>query len=318
MSKSSRSVIGITLGDPFGIGPEVIAKALSAPRVKNKSDFLVIGDFNLFRSFRKERFPYEFFDLKNVPSNKIQFGKPTTLGAQASLDYLDTAISLLKTKQIHALVTAPVCKESICSLGVRFQGHTEYLAQAFHTRKFGMMFVSEELKTILVTRHIPLKSVSQELTQRNIFETIELVDASLKKYFRIRKPRVAVCGLNPHAGEGGVLGDEEVLKIIPAMRRARQQGIQVFGPLPGDTAFIPQQRKLYDAFVAMYHDQGLIMIKGLYFDSVVNFTCGLPFIRTSPAHGTAFDIAGKNVADPTSMIHAIKLAQRLSALRSDQ
>lgn len=288
MSKSSRKTIGITLGDPCGIGPQVTAKALKMlPRLR--ANIVMIGDQKGF-----------------IP------GKPNPASARASLDYLNRAVELLKGNKISALVTAPVSKESISALGVSFEGHTEFLARAFKVKNFGMMFVTRPLKTILVTRHIPLNQVSEAINPRNIFETIQLISLSLRNQFRIKNPRIAVCGLNPHAGEGGMIGEEERTKIVPAIKRARKAGIDAFGPLAADTLFCGPVIRGYDAAVAMYHDQGLIAIKSLYFSKVVNLTVGLPFVRTSPAHGTAFDIAGKNKADPSSMLEAIKLAARLS------
>jgi 4-hydroxythreonine-4-phosphate dehydrogenase len=195
---------------------------------------------------------------------------------------------------------------------MQFPGHTEYLARAFDAKRVGMMFVSNRLKTIIVTRHIPLRRVHLNVTTKNVFDTICLAEKALKQHFRIRRPKLAVCGLNPHAGEKGEIGDEEITQIIPAIRKAKQKNIIVTGPLPADTLFAPERSNKYDAIIAMYHDQGLIPIKTLYFSELVNLTVGLPFIRTSPAHGTAFDIAGKNKADPSSMAAAIKLAAELS------
>ncbi len=316
MSKSSRKTIGITLGDPCGIGPEVTAKALAKILPRLPVDILVIGDQKVFLKYfggNARRPRLYFLDLKNVSSKYFTPGKFNPTGARASLDYLNKAVELLKGKRIAALVTAPVSKESISALGVSFVGHTEFLARAFRRKHFGMMFVTEALKTILVTRHIPLNQVSEAINPRNIFETIQLIFSSLRDQFQIKKPRIAVCGLNPHAGEGGTIGREEKTKIIPAIERAKRAGIDVFGPLAADTLFCEPMVRGYDAAVAMYHDQGLIAIKSLYFSKVVNLTVGLPFIRTSPAHGTAFDIAGKKRADPSSMREAIKLAVQLSS-----
>ena len=290
MSRSNKRIIGITAGDPAGIGPEVTAKALKALPRRSHTEYCAIGG--------------------NDPG--VIPGRPNQKSARASLQAVDHAVQLLKTKKIHALVTAPLSKEGICSLGVDFVGHTEYLADAFHCKKFAMMFVSPKLKTMIVTRHLPLKAVPKAINPRNIFEAIELMDQTLKNHFKIRRPVIAVCGLNPHAGEGGKLGTEEITVIIPTIQNARKKGINVIGPLAADTLFSPDLPHKYDAVVAMYHDQGLIPVKTLYFSHVVNLTVGLPFIRTSPAHGTAFDIAGKNKANPASMIEAIKLAVQLA------
>lgn len=312
MSKSNRKTIGVTLGDPCGIGPEIVAKSLDRISSQIKADFLIIGDQEVYRYYAKVKKNNDFLDLKNVSRRDFTIGRPNRRGARASLEYLNKARDLLKKRQINSLVTAPVCKETIAALGVSFHGHTEYLAEAFGVKGFGMMFVTDALKTILVTRHIPLNQVSAAINPQNIFETIKLLFSALRHQFKIKKPRIAVCGLNPHAGEGGTIGREEKIKIIPAIQRAKNAGINVFGPLSADTLFCEPMIRGYDAAVAMYHDQGLIAIKSLYFSKVVNLTIGLPFIRTSPAHGTAFDIAGKNRADPSSMMEAIKLAVQLS------
>ena len=252
-----------------------------------------------------------FLDIENA-FPKIKIGTPTQDSARLSLLFLDKAIELLKHNDISALVTAPVCKEAINGLGVSFRGHTEYLAEAFHIKRYDMMFVTPKLKTIIVTRHIPIDQVSKALSIKKILDTIELTDQVLRKDFRIKSPRIGVCGLNPHAGEGGLMGKEEATKIIPAIKKARQKGINVTGPLSGDTAFYARKAEGFDTIIAMYHDQGLIPVKTLAFNQAVNLTIGLPFIRTSPAHGTAFDIAGKNKADASSMREAIQLASVLS------
>lgn len=289
MLRSNKRVIGITTGDPAGIGPEITAKAIrSLPRL-----------------------PGAELHVINEKAFGIVPGRSSKKSAQAALNALHEAIQLLKLKKINALVTAPLSKESICTLGIDFVGHTEYLADAFKCKKFAMMFVSPKLKTMIVTRHLPLKAVPKAINSKNILEAIELMDGALKKHFKIPRPVIAVCGLNPHAGEGGRLGTEEIKIIIPTIQTARKNGINVIGPLAADTLFSPDLPHKYDAVVAMYHDQGLIPVKTLDFSRVVNLTIGLPFIRTSPAHGTAFDIAGKNKANPASMIEAIKLAAQL-------
>jgi len=210
-------------------------------------------------------------------------------------------------------VTAPVCKETICRFKPFFQGHTEFLSNAFGIKNVGMMFVAKNLRTILVTRHIPLGKVSKAINTQLVYETVSLANTTLKNQFRIKRPVIAVCGVNPHAGEGGTIGKEEINAVIPAIVKAKHNRINVQGPFAADTLFSPDISKRYDAVVAMYHDQGLIPVKTLYFTELVNLTVGLPFIRTSPAHGTAFDIAGKNRSNSSSMCEAIKLAVRLSS-----
>lgn len=307
-----KPVVGITLGDPAGIGPEVVAKSLAKPSIRRLAHFKVIGDYGIFRSHASRCYRNcDFIDLVSSPSRKIKIGRPNPQAARASLVYLQKAVELLKTGEINALVTAPVSKEAITALGKHFHGHTEFLAQAFHIKNFEMMFVSQSLRTIVVTRHIPLQRVSQTITTAKISNTIQLANKSLKEHFKIKRPRIAVCGLNPHAGEGGSMGREEITKIIPSIHRARKNGIHVEGPFPADTLFSPPICSGYDLIIAMYHDQGLIPVKALYFSKLVNLTIGLPFIRTSPAHGTAFNIAGKNKADPSSMSEAIQLACHL-------
>lgn len=313
MSRSRNNPVGITLGDPAGIGAEVAAKALAKFSVRRAARFTIIGDECLFRKY----FPIRhknctFFDAGCLGTGDFKTGRPSRLTGKASLTYLQTAIDLVKRRQLSALVTAPVCKEAIGETIPSFHGHTEFLAGAFHVKDIGMMFVSGPLRVLLVTRHIPLDQVSKTINTEVVFQAIRLTDTALKKYFRLKKPLIGVCGLNPHAGEGGTLGREEIRHIIPAINRARAQGIRVQGPFPADTIFYPRNSKRFDALLAMYHDQGLIPAKTLYFRKLVNLTVGLPFVRTSPAHGTAFDIAGKNKADASSMIEAVKLAAQLA------
>lgn len=309
-SKSNSRVIGITVGDPGGIGPEVTAKALSRATIRRLARFVVIGDeevCDLPRGGNIDRYL-----VKGTGSAGARVGRISAANGRAALKYLDAAVSLLKTKRIDGLVTAPVSKEAIMKTDRTFIGHTEYLADAFDSPQVGMMFVSGPLRTIIVTRHIPLKDVPQAVTADAVLAALRLTDRALKKHFRLRRPRIAVCGLNPHAGENGKIGKEEQSVIIPALTRARRAGIAVEGPYAADTLFIPARLRDYDCVVAMYHDQGLIPVKTLAFDSVVNLTVGLPFVRTSPAHGTAFNIAGKNTADPASMVAAIRLACELT------
>ncbi len=313
MSRSSNKAIGITLGDPSGIGPEVVVKAIRNSQIRRLPKIVIVGDGKVLRRY-SAALPANCFllDLQNVDHGKWRVGQPQRLSAKASLEYLDKAVLLIKSKQIGSLVTAPVCKETIQLLGMPFVGHTEYLARQFGVKQFGMMFVSSRLRTMLVTRHIPLAQVSRSINSSNIFACIRLAHDALKNFFKIRQPIIAVCGLNPHSGEGGMIGQEEITKILPAIRKARKKGIRILGPLAGDTAFTPKVAQEYDLIVAMYHDQGLIAPKSLDWSGLVNLTVGLPFIRTSPAHGTAFNIAGKNQADPRSMIEAIKLAAKFS------
>lgn len=311
--KKQGLTIGITMGDPAGIGAEIIAKALNKSEICSLANFLIIGDGRTFQRYQKT-LPARtaFLDLKNVPSRRQTTGPINRACGKAAIEYLDVAISLLKAKKISALVTAPLCKEAVQLADPHFKGHTEYLAQAFGVKEFDMMFVLDDLKIVIATRHIPLKDVAQEISRKLILKTISLTARSLKQYFRIARPKIAVCGLNPHAGEGGHIGKEELMIIGPAIKRIRSKFPRVCGPFAADTLFYTENASRYDAIIAMYHDQGLTPIKTTDFYKLVNFTIGLPVIRTSPAHGTAFDIAGKNKADPSSMCESIKLAARLA------
>jgi 4-hydroxythreonine-4-phosphate dehydrogenase len=313
-AKAPHNRIGITLGDPAGIGPEVIAKCLASRVLQKKADFTLIGDELIFaKYFPKRPSSCNFLDLCILKQN-IKPGQPNRETAQAALAYLKKSVELIQQNQIDALVTGPLSKEAISTvLNQNFQGHTEFLADAFGVKNFDMMFVSGKLRTVVVTRHIPLSQVSNALSTDKILQTIQLTQTSLKNHFKIAKPKIAVCGLNPHAGEGGKMGREEIEKITPAIQLAQKENVLVKGPFPADTIFCPKLMKNFDAIVAMYHDQGIIPVKTLAFNTLVNMTIGLPFIRTSPAHGTAFNIAGKNIADPSSMQAAIQLAVELSS-----
>ena len=310
--KSNNNHIGITLGDPSGIGPEVVARALAKPSIRKLGSFKLIGNYNVYRKYCS--FDYancSFIDIKNISSGSWQLGKPNAWSAHAALSALTKAVDLLKKKEITSLVTAPVCKESINGINRNFRGHTEFLADAFGVKNAGMLFVAGKMRAIIVTRHIPLHKVSTAINTSNIYDTIALTHRTLNSIFKIKKPAIAVCGLNPHAGEGGTIGKEEITKIIPAIKKCNRNKMNVRGPFAADTLFSPGIADRFDAIVAMYHDQGLTPVKSLYFTKLVNLTIGLPFIRTSPAHGTAFNIAGKNKANPSSMCEAIKLAARL-------
>jgi 4-hydroxythreonine-4-phosphate dehydrogenase len=312
-SSNKKKCIGITLGDPSGIGPEVVARALAGPAIRGLGPFKLIGDYAVYRRYCSSDYRNcSFIDVKSIKPNQWRLGKPNNAGARASFNALHTAVELLKRKEISGLVTAPVCKEAISRIAPSFQGHTEFLAEAFGVKNVGMMFVADKLRTVVVTRHIPLHKVSKAVNTANVYDTIRLTHFALENIFRIRKPVIAVCGLNPHAGEGGTIGREEITKIIPAIKKANRHQMNVQGPFAADTLFSPEAARPFDAVVAMYHDQGLIPVKTLCFTKLVNLTIGLPFIRTSPAHGTAFNIAGRSKADPSSMCEAIKLAIRLS------
>jgi len=295
MSRSNEKVVIITMGDPEGIGPEVIRKALGTKSLLAQGRFIVVGDKKLLGRVHP---------LVGVVDLRYK-----TAG-EGSLKFLDKAIDLIKKGAANALVTAPLSKEAVNRYHKNFTGHTDYLAKAFGIKNFDMMFIAPQVRLTIVSRHVPLKDVPKLITQKSVFNSIALMDRTLKGRFKIREPKIAILGLNPHAGEGGLLGLEEIKFILPAIRQANAQGIKATGPLPADTFFA--FHKPYDGIIAMYHDQGLVPVKALYMKELVNFTAGLPFVRTSPSHGTAFDIAGKNKADPSSMLSALKLACQLA------
>jgi len=281
--------IVITLGDPAGIGPEVIDLALASPDIPSGFDIQVLGD-------RSAGTP----------------GKPDARSAAAALAALDEAVEQLKSGAADAVVTGPVSKEGLQALGFAFPGQTEYFADAFGVADYGMLLTGATLSVGLATIHEPLASVPMLLTEARIIR-IGLLTADFLRRRGIRHPRIAVAGLNPHAGENGAFGDEEIRIIRPAIDRLNDAGVGIFtGPAVPDAVFREAAHGHFDAVVAMYHDQGLIPLKLLDFDSAVNVTLGLPKPRTSPDHGTAFSIAGKNLASPSSMIAAIRLACELA------
>jgi len=306
--------IGITLGDPLGIGPEVIQKALQADSLPQDVEFVIYGDEKIFSDLWREgaRGAPRRVALTQGPQGRTW--TPAECG-HASLSYLGRAVEEARAGKIEALVTAPICKAHLQKAGYPYPGHTEFLASATKAPKVVMMMASEALKVSLVTIHVPLKEVPRLLTREKIRETVKITVDSLKTYWGLKNPRIAVCGLNPHAGEEGILGREEIDLIAPALRDLREEGTPVDGPAVPDAVFHQAHEGAYDAVVCMYHDQGLIPFKMLHFRDGVNVTLGLPIIRTSPDHGVAFDIAGKGIADPSSMIAAIELAVQMAKIK---
>jgi len=313
-----KPTVLITMGDPSGVGPEVIVKALASPRVRRLANFFVIGDsFALRAAARNLKTNPSFYliDLKNVLPKKFKFGRINASYGRASMEYLKKALRVLKRSRHVGLVTAPISKEAINKAGFHYGGHTEFLAKATKTSKFAMTLIGEPLRITLLTRHLPLKKVPARLKQKNILDSIELTHSFLKRYLNKRYPKIAVASLNPHGGEGGVLGDEEKRIIAPSIAKAKRKYKNICGPVAPDAVFYDAYKGRVDAVICMYHDQGLIPLKMIARDTGVNVTLGLPFVRTSPDHGTAFDIAGKGAADPSSMIEAIKMAVRLIKAR---
>lgn len=309
--KSRRIRIGLTLGDPSGIGPAIILKALE--RLRGQADFTVIASARVLNKSNPAVFKklnVRIADLDNVSKKNFKFGETRGEYGKASIEYLDIALELLKLKEIDCLVTGPISKEAINLAGFKYSGHTEYLSKKTNTPFVAMLLLNQSLKFSLVTRHIALKDVAKSLTKQDIFKNILLANKGLKELFGIKKPRIVVCGLNPHASDNGVMGDEEKRIITPVLEELKKhESIDLTGPVSSDVAVSKMAKSEYDCVIAMYHDQALIPLKLSGAESGVNFTLGLPFIRTSPLHGTAFDLAGNfHLADPSSLIAAIKSA----------
>ncbi len=326
-----RNRIGITMGDPSGIGPEVILKALTSQRVGDEADFIIIGSERVLRKFsenlglgvkihtlhlgssfsdmvRSVTEGVNVLDLDNISDWDISSRQPLSEFGRASVEYIQEGIHLAMDRGIDALVTAPVNKESIKLPGFQFTGHTELLKEMTSTKRVVMMMVGGKLRVAFVTTHLAVRDISGSINQESVFSTLKITDAGLKRFFHLERPRIAVCGLNPHCGDGGRFGSEESETIVPAIQQARESGIDCRGPLSADMIFNRAIGGDFDVVVVHYHDQGTIPIKLCAFDSGVNITLGIPFIRTSPTHGTAYDIAGKGVANPGSMIEAINTA----------
>lgn len=327
--------IAVTVGDPAGIGPDIILMAWHRRNEERLSPFLVIGcaktlatraiQLGLSVPITTIETPGEasrHFSTSlplvplELPGEAVP-GKPDAQSATMTIEAIDRAVAWTLSGDTAAIVTAPINKSILVQAGFSHPGHTEYLAYLCKAKSGAalrpvMMIAAPGLKVVPVTIHMPLNEVSSALTRSLIVETIEITATSMRDRFRIAKPRIAVTGLNPHAGESGLIGREEIETIIPAIETLKANGIDVVGPLPADGAFQSRSRPLYDVFVAMYHDQALIPVKTLAFDAAVNVTLGLPIIRTSPDHGTAYDLAGTGNANPESFLASLKLADELS------
>lgn len=323
--------LGISIGDINGIGLEVIIKTLMPEQMLESCIPILYGSSKVV-SYHKNivNSDFQFHSVRTVhqinPTKinivncwqdnvNITLGKATEEGGQYALQSLDSAVKDLKSGHIDALVTAPINKEAMKMAGFGFAGHTEFLAYRLESNGSLMFMVNDELRIGLVTNHLPLEQVVPQLTKERIIEKIKIMHASLKQDFGIERPTIAVLGLNPHAGDNGVIGEEELQIIRPAIVECKKEGMLVNGPVAADGFFGSQQYKKYDAILAMYHDQGLIPFKLLSFGQGINFTAGLPGIRTSPDHGTGFEIAGKNMADPSSFRRAVFLAVDLARNR---
>ena len=325
LSNKTLIKVGITLGDLNGVGPEIIVKALHDNRILTDIIPVVYGSNKVISHYKKQLNLHEFnyascksaaeinpkkVNIINVWQDEVQIepGTANADGGKYALLSLEAATKDLAEGKIDVLVTAPFSKENVAKAGFNFPGHTEYLAEMSGAKEALMLLVSGNLRVALVTTHIPIKEISSQLQKDLILSKIEAFEQSLKKDFGLIRPRIAVFGLNPHAGENGKIGEEEQLTIIPAIQAAKQKGVLAFGPYPADGFFGSPLRQQFDGVLAMYHDQGLAAFKALCFNDGVNFTAGLPIVRTSPDHGTAFDIAGKMLADEQSLRSAIFLA----------
>ncbi|HEU6447980.1 MAG TPA: 4-hydroxythreonine-4-phosphate dehydrogenase PdxA [Verrucomicrobiae bacterium] len=337
--KAARPVLGLTMGDPAGIGPEICLAAIREPSIRKSCTPVLFGDAGVLqlvgqkisrhrrKSFGKSLLRIlsasEFQKLSRVDepvivdcaaldANKIRPGKISAACGRAGYIYIERAISAALAEKIHGVVTAPIHKEALHLAGVKFPGHTEIFTALTKTKRSCMMLYSDKLTVSMVTTHIGFVEVPKKISSQRILDVIELTARAMQRILR-RKPKLAICGLNPHAGENGLFGNREEEKFVaPAVAQAKQKGISIVGPLPPDAAFTANQRRNFDAIVTLYHDQGHIPFKMLAFDTGVNTTLGLPIVRTSVDHGTAFDIAWQGKADTTSLFSAIRVAADLA------
>lgn len=334
-AKKQRPIIGISIGDINGIGVEVTLKALADARVFKSFTPLIYGHGKVLSIYRKlmnlEDFNFnQIRTLDEIQHRKVNVinvmeespevipGVETIEAGKLALEALKSAINDLKEGKIQALVTAPLNKNNLNSEDLHFVGHTEFITQAVGAKDSLMMMVDDALRVGLVTGHLPLSKVPQSITKERVQQKATLFLKSLQEDFGINKPKIAILGLNPHAGEEGLLGEEEEKVIKPAIRELKDKNNYVFGPYPADGFFGMMHQQKFDGVLAMYHDQGLIPFKSIAFSSGVNYTAGLPVIRTSPDHGTAYSIAGKNMADEGSMRAALHLASDIIQLRQSE
>lgn len=321
------------MGDPAGIGPEIIAKVIDSGELYPLCRPVVIGDTGVMKKLIEEMRlsvsirsiaslrdadpaagKLDVLDLKMVNLASHKWGTPDISSGKAVVAYIKKAVEVTVSSEADAIVTAPINKEMMNAAGYHYAGHTELLADLTNTKEYGMMFVGGGLRLILTTIHLALKDVPRHITTATVLKTLRLAHKAMQ-YFGMENPRIGVAALNPHAGEGRLFGSEEWDEILPAVIKAREEGIHASDPIPADTLFYKARNNYYDVVVAMYHDQGLAPLKMIAFGNAVNVTVGLPIIRTSVDHGTAYDIAGKGCADPASLLEAVKLAAKMTAYR---
>jgi 4-hydroxythreonine-4-phosphate dehydrogenase len=317
--------LAVSLGDPAGVGPELIVEAWARREAEGLPPFVVVGGSGTLGEAARTRGIHAWYSSveRVVPvvgetSAGYHPGRPEETGSRLALESLRVATRLVLEGKASGLVTGPIAKAELAKVGFAFPGQTEFVADACGAAAEDavMMLAGPTLRTVPLTVHIPLADVPARLTTELIVNKARIVDAALRRDFGIAAPRLAVCGLNPHAGEAGRMGREEIEIIKPALAALRAEGIDATGPHPADTLFAPHKRASYDVALAMYHDQALVPLKTLDFDHGVNVTLGLPIVRTSPDHGTAFDIAGKGIADPSAMIAAIRMAGEIAERRA--
>ena len=314
--------IALSPGDPAGIGPEICLKSLQ--EINNPKDFELIGDIDFYRKLSKDLNLNLSFEetlhtknsilVKNIKlDSEVISGSPNVANSKYTLDVLLTGSLGAINKEYAALVTGPINKKIINDYGFEFSGHTEFLADISQTKNVVMLLANSKVKVALLTTHIPLNKVSESISTKKIIETIKILNENLKRLWKIKNPKICVLGLNPHAGEGGFMGSEEIEIIEPAINALLSEKIRVEGPISADTAFIKEKTSKYDAYLAMFHDQGLPVLKSMGFGDSVNITLGLPFTRISVDHGTAYELAGKNKADPSSFKRSMELALEFSS-----
>jgi 4-hydroxythreonine-4-phosphate dehydrogenase len=329
MMRNKKPIIAVTMGDPAGIGPEIAVKALLEPEIKNICKPILIGDLSILQKISQQlkleinfkilnspkesaggQGVIEVIDLKNVDLGSFKIGKVSVEAGRAAIQYVKKATELALNRQVDAVATGPINKQAINLAGSPYIGHTEMLAAFCGVENPLMMFWVRGVRIFFLTRHVSLVEAIKEVRKERIIEAVERIVVELEK-IGLKNPSVAVAALNPHASDEGLVGDEEALEIIPAINKLKSKGYNVVGPVPADTVFVKALEGRYDAVLSLYHDQGHIAAKTVDFYGTVSVTLGLPFLRTSVDHGTAYDIAGKGVADPRSLEEAIKLAAKI-------
>lgn len=311
--------IALTLGDPNGIGPEVVLRALADESLREAAEFVLVGNESVLRQHAERlglRAGVPVWEVAPGAEPEVRWGETTGTAGRLAMRAVERAADACLAGDADAMVTAPISKEAITHAGYRVPGHTEFIAERTRAAGYTMMLVRGGLRVGLVTTHVPVRAVAESVTEGVLLDKLRIIHAALRADFGIERPTVAVLGLNPHAGDGGVIGREEIEVIEPALEAARAEGLGVAGPFPADAFFGRRAYERHDAVLAMYHDQGLAPFKALAMGGGVNVTAGLPIVRTSPDHGTGFDIAGEGIADASSFSEAVRLAIEIARRRA--